>query len=94
VLQYYTPVDLTGYEARIQIRNSRTDTVVWEGGSETSGMTVDTAEYLITLRIPPDDLAEIEAGRYVYEIEMYNGTDVHQLVEGTFLLDREVAVDA
>lgn len=93
-LQYLTPVDLTGYDARIEIRSEIGGTLLWSGNSEDGEMVVDDPTKAISLRIPPADTALFDAGRYEFEVEMYNGTDVHTLVSGVFLVEGEIASDA
>lgn len=90
-IQYHEPVDLTGYEARIEIRESKGGRLLWGDNSETGDLTVDNAEKKISVRIPPGPTAGFQKRTYVFEIEMYNGVDVFTLANGTFVVSAEIA---
>lgn len=81
--------DLTGYTAAGQVRKHySSDTVVATfdftfGSPRTSG--------LLTLQLPRSVTTAMEAGRYVYDVEITSQFDVRsRLIEGTLTVTPEV----
>lgn len=92
-IQYRTPVSLSGYDARVEIRDEIGGTLLWSGNSVDGEMTVNNSTKVISLRIPPADTAAFDEGRYLIEVEMYDGTDVYTLLYAPFVVSGEVASD-
>lgn len=86
-----TPVDLTGWSAASQVRET----------AESSNVIADLTDYItlgdeegtVQLIIPADVLSEIDAGRYVYDLELTNGDEVTAILAGTFRVAAEVTRD-
>ena len=89
-----TPVNLTGYSARMQVRDG------YDGGSAIvslvsgTGITLGGTAGTILLEMSAATTAAIDAtptGQYVYDLELVSGSSyVTRLVEGTFIVEPEV----
>ena len=88
-----TPVNLSGYTARMQVRDT------YDGGSAVVSLTSGTGITLggtagtILVALTATQTAAIDAtpsGQYVYDLELVNGATVTRLVEGTFIVSPEV----
>lgn len=87
-----TVIDITGYTARMQIRESITsDTLIDELTTENGGITLGGVLGTITLLISAADTEAYTFTTGVYDLEMISpaGT-VTRLLEGTIKLDLEV----
>ena len=88
-----TPVNLTGYAARMQVReryDSET-TAVSLTSAPGGGLTLGGSAGTIAIEITDVQSAAMPAGRLVYDLELVapNG-DVTRLVEGTMTVTPEV----
>lgn len=88
-----TPVNLSGYSARMQVRDG------FDGGSAIVNLTSGTGITLggtagtIVVALTAIQTAAIDAtpsGQYVYDLELVSGSTVTRLVEGNFLVSPEV----
>lgn len=85
-------VVLTGYTAKMQVRKSATDpdepviTLTTENG----GITIGGSAGTVTLNWFPADTEDVDAGYYVYDIELYSGPVVTPYLRGEFELIAEV----
>lgn len=87
-----TPVNLTGYTGRMQVRASSTaDTVVVE-------LTTANGRFLIPsptigqvrFQITAADMAGLPPGNYVYDSELVNGAIVEPFLSGNFEIRAEI----
>jgi hypothetical protein len=86
-----TPIDLTNYTARMQVRaNYPSTTVVLSLTTENAGIALGGALGTITLAATATATAAITADQYVYDLEMITGSQVTRLIEGTFTVTPEV----
>lgn len=91
VLEYNTPVDLTGYTGRMQIRSSLSATsFIAELTSANGGITVDNAQKTITVYIAASATAAFTFNSAVYSLELVNSTEVVPFCTGTLTLVQEV----
>ncbi len=92
-LVYYTPVDLAGFTARMQIRataNATGDPLV-SLTTENGGITIDNTAKTIDLLIAATATAALDFVSGVYDLEMISaGGVVTQLVAGKVLVQEEV----
>jgi hypothetical protein len=90
-LLYLPPVDLTGYTARMKVKQPDIEgTVVVELTTENGGITLNAnGEILVTIAAAATELFDFEAGVYDLEIVSASGV-VTRVVSGAVLLDREV----
>ncbi len=92
VLEYNTPVDLTGFTARMQIRAKLEDTVViHELTTENAGIVLDNVAKTIELYISATNTALFTFNTAVYSLELVSsGGIVTPFFNGTISLVREV----
>lgn len=92
VLEYNQPVDLTGYTARMQIREKLDSSIVLhELSTELGTIVLDNTTKSITMNILPATSAVLNFNTAVYSLEMVSsGGQVTQLIAGTFTLIKEV----
>ena len=89
------PVDLTGYLARLKVRDTaRRPSAVNEMISLSSpdkGIVLGGAAGTITVTISASATASVLAGKYVYDLELVSpDTSVTRLIKGTFTVLSEV----
>jgi hypothetical protein len=92
VLTYYTPVDLTGYTARMQVRASAAATaVLLDLTTENGGITLGGTDGTITCTSSATQTAALTFGTGVYDLELVDGSGVvTRLAEGSVCVSREV----
>lgn len=90
-VQYNTPVDLTGYTARMTIKNKVGGTELYSLTTENGRLTITPAQYLIAITLTAAETAAITSWRHgVYDLELVNGAEVTALMTGKIDIDREV----
>lgn len=91
ILEYNSPVDLTGVTARMQIR-AKTDSteVLHTLTTENGGIILDNTLKTITLEIDEADTATFSFKSAVYDLEVLKNNDVIPFLTGTILLTKEV----
>lgn len=88
-----TPVNLVGYNARLQVReyHSAPDYVIGiDSFSGSANIYTGGSAGTINININPITTASIIPGKYVYDLEIYTTTNVYRLVEGNFVVTPEV----
>jgi hypothetical protein len=92
VLEYNKPVDLTGYTARMQLREKITSsTTLLELTSANGGVVLDNANKTITIIITATQTAELNFNTAVYNLELVsNGGEVTSMLYGSVSLIKEV----
>ena len=90
-IQYDTPVDLTGYTARMSIKDKIGGAVLHSLTTENGGITIDTAAKTVLLSIPAATTEDFTWSRGVYDLEMVSATGkVTRIISGRIALSREV----
>lgn len=91
-LKYHTPVDLTGYTARMDIRDSVDASAVLLSLTTVNGrIAIDTAAKTITLTISATDSAAITWQNAVYDLELVSaGGIVTRVLSGSIEVSKEV----
>lgn len=87
------PVNLTGYTARMQVRDGYDGATAVVSLTSGSGITLGGTAGTIALALTPTVTAAIDAtpsGQYVYDLELVNGSAVTRLVQGNFIVSPEV----
>jgi membrane protein YqaA with SNARE-associated domain len=85
-----TVMDLTGYTARAQIRQTKTATVVLAEMSTVNGA-ITIAAGVVTLSLTPAQTSAIKVARAVYDLELTPPSGASfRLVEGTLDISKEV----
>jgi len=83
--------DLTGYTARMQIRESGNDGAqIIELTTENGGITLGGEEGTVLLYISVSDIDAFESESYVYDLELTSGDDVYRELQGDFSVDNGV----
>jgi hypothetical protein len=91
IVEYNTPVDLTGYTAKMQIRpNVDSSTLIYEMTTSNGGITIDNTNKKITLFIPATVTSTFNFTTAVYALEIYAGTTSFVLIYGSMGLTKEV----
>jgi hypothetical protein len=84
-------VDLTGYDARMQIREKHTSkTFVLNLETNTGHIFLNETPGSIRINIPFDMTATLVAKEYVYDLELHTVTNVSRIIEGKFIVTPEV----
>lgn len=91
VLEYNKPVPLTGYTARMQIREKLdSDAVLLELTTENGGIIIDTQMFTITLVATAQQTQSLSFTQAVYSLELVQNQEVVPFSSGNVLLVREV----
>ena len=86
-----SPVNLTGYTARMSLRVTYTDsTVALSLTTENGRITLGGVAGTITLNVDATTMAALSAKSYVYDLELVNGANVTRLLQGSFVNSPEV----
>jgi hypothetical protein len=87
-----TPINLTGYTARMQMREKIDDTAtIFSATTENGALFVSGSTGMVVLTIPAAITAAFQFKKVVFDIEIQSAAGVvTRLVKGTMLLDREV----
>ena len=91
-LQYNTPVSLSGFTARMTIRETlESTTTLMSLTTSNSGITLDDTAKTISLYISATDTAAIDWTQAVYDLEMVSGSGVvTRLLSGSITVSNEV----
>ena len=85
------PIDLTGYTAAMQVRlKASTVSTITELSTGDSTITLGGAAGTIIMNLDAATMVGLTAGKYVYDLELYNGAVVTRLIEGSFTIKAEV----
>jgi hypothetical protein len=90
-LLYHPPVNLTGFTARMDIRESLDDaTVIHTLTTENGGITLGGVAGTIDLLIPATATEDLDFTHAVYDLELINSGVVTRLISGSITLSKEV----
>jgi hypothetical protein len=85
------PIDLTGYTARMQIRETYASPTPLVSLTTGSGITLEAADGVVNVEITADQTAALAARRGVYDLELEDASGfVTRLVEGKVTIRPEV----
>ena len=85
------PIDLTGFTAAMQVRDKAEASVfVLELTTGNTMIALGGAAGTIVLAVDAADMINVPAGRYVYDLELYDGANTKRLIEGSFNVKAEV----
>ena len=87
-----TPINLTGYSARMQVRSSvEAASTIIELTTVNSRITLGGVAGTITLNISAADTTALTAESGVYDLELVSGANVvTRLLEGNVIISKEV----
>jgi hypothetical protein len=83
-------INNTGFTARMQVRATVPSASTVVSLTDGSGITLGGADGIITVALTATETAAITEGKYVYDLELVNGSDVYRVVMGTFTVRGEV----
>ena len=90
-LQYNTPMDLTGYTARLAVKDKIGGTVLLSLTTENGGIAIDNVAKMITLTVEATATDDFVWTRGVYDLEMVSPTGVvTALISGRVSISKEV----
>lgn len=84
-----TPIDISGFSARAQMRRAYTSA----NAITFTANVVASANGNISLNLSAAETANIKSGRYVYDVEIYDSSNVvivHRVIEGIITVNPEV----
>ncbi len=92
ILEYNKPIDLTGYTAKMQIREKiESSTIIKELSTENNKIVIDTVNNTISINISANETAALNFTSAVYSLELTNAVGVVKpLVAGSVSLIKEV----
>lgn len=86
-----SPMNLTGYTARMMVRTRPSDeTVILSLTTENGKITITGAAGQLTLLVSAAEMDGIAARTYRYDLELDNGSQVIPLLEGQFKVEPQV----
>lgn len=85
-----TAVDLTGYSAAMQVRESVNSATAILDLSSASEITLGGTAGTIAIEVPASTMGSATPGRYLYDLELDSGSTVTRLLEGAFQILPEV----
>jgi hypothetical protein len=86
-----SPINLTGYTARMQVRPRASSGYAYLTlTSPSGGLTLGGTTGTITILVDGSVTSAIPAGDYVYDLEVVNGAYVDKVMGGDFTLSAEV----
>lgn len=80
------PLSLSGYTANSQIRRWYTST----NASATFTTSINTTSAVITLSLTANQTSNLVSGRYVYDVEIGDGSEISRIVEGIVTVTPQV----
>jgi hypothetical protein len=83
-------LDLTGYSARLQVRESYSASSAVLSLTTGTGITLGGTAGTIDLLVASTATADLTPGQYVYDLELVNGTTVDRWLQGEFVVSAEV----
>ena len=88
------PIDLTGWSARMDIRETADSTSPTVSATTTNGyISLGGDECTIDINIPASIMEDVPPGRYVYDLELVSSSsppEVTAIVAGQFVVSAEV----
>jgi hypothetical protein len=79
-------LNLVGYTANSQIRKWYTSV----NAAATFTTSINTTSAVISLTLTANQTSNLDFGRYVYDVEISNGSDVSRIVEGIVTITPQV----
>lgn len=80
------PIDISGFAARAEFRSSYSTANSYIFTSTV----IDAGNGIVNLSMPYYETANVKAGRYVYDVEIYDGAVVTKIFEGLIVVNPEV----
>jgi hypothetical protein len=91
VVEFNQPVPFTGYQARMQIRETvDSPTVIHEATTQNNQIVLDNANKTIQITLLANVTQNFNFATAVYSLELYNGNNVIPFINGNLTLVQEV----
>lgn len=87
-----TPVNITGYTAKLQVRKNYGNPVILELTTENGGIALTALTGKIRLIVPASATKTLPVGKFLYDLLMISGSNVQTLVKGEFHIKDGVTV--
>jgi len=86
------PINLTGYAARMQVReNYYSPDALLDLSSPSNGLTIDPINGIINILVSNEDTSSLPPGNFLYDLELESeGGTVSRIIEGSFIVTPEV----
>jgi hypothetical protein len=86
------PVNLTGYSARMQVReNYYSPDALLDLSSPSNGLTIEELDGIINILVSSVDTSALPPGNFLYDLELESeGGEVSRIIEGSFIVTPEV----
>jgi hypothetical protein len=85
------PINLSGYSARLQVRQAHYSTDPLVSLVSGSGISISGSAGIIDIEISSSDTSDMVAGTHVYDLEIESPSGViNRLIEGNFTVTPEV----
>lgn len=82
-----SPVDLTAYSAKMQVREKYTSSsTILDLSTDNGDITLGGSDGTILIEIDSDTTSEIFAKEYIYDLELISSSTVTRLIEGKFIV--------
>jgi len=85
-----TAVNLTGYTAAMQVRESASSTAIVLNLASGSGITLGGTAGTIGIAVNATTMGSATPGNYVYDLELNSGGSITRLLQGSFNIEAEV----
>jgi hypothetical protein len=91
VVEWNTPIPLTGFTAKMQLRETIDSSVILELTHLNGGISIDTANYTITVTMTSAQTALFNFPTAIYSLELTDSNgDVTTFIQGNLTLIQEV----
>jgi len=87
------PVNLTGYTARMQLREKYTSVAVLTLTTENGGLTITPLTGNIAVLATATQTEAIEAAYYLYDLELTSGFEITRLIQGQLTVRAQVTAN-
>jgi len=88
-----TPIDLTGYTGRMQLRTKFDSTAALTLSTSNGGMTITGPTGTINLLATATQTESINPAIYVYDLELTSGTNIQRLIQGQITVRAQVTAN-
>jgi hypothetical protein len=88
-----TPINLTGYNARLQVREfsySPEFVLGFDSSESLDNIYTGGSSGTIDIYIQPELTKGLVPGKYVYDLEIYTSSNVYRILQGNFTVTAEV----
>jgi hypothetical protein len=93
VLEYNSPINLSGYTARLTLVENVNSTIpLYEVTSAEGGVVLDNINRTITINIPANDTKDFTFSKAIYELSLQLGTEIIPFASGLIYLTKGAGI--